>query len=141
MGAEREGFDDIRAAAEAAIGHYGHAASLFKNTLKNPDWRHGVIELSAAVVGENNTILANLAGPGGVGGGENTFDHKRSLPDLTHQLDVPQRSPSCAAMPSTLRENRPGPPHGSRSTIFGMPRFKNVRSSTPRPARMGSDVK
>ncbi len=60
-GAERQGFQHVRAAAHAAVEHHRHVGHGGDDLRQDPHGRHRAVELPPAVVGHDQAVDARLA--------------------------------------------------------------------------------
>ncbi len=85
---ERKGLDDVGAAAEAAIDHDGDIACLFQDASQRLHRRDSVVQLSAAMICEDDPVHAAISCQGSVCGREDALDDQRCLPQTAYQPDV-----------------------------------------------------
>ena len=88
MGTERQRFEYVSAAADAAIQHHRHAVCFCRYLGQRAQGGHGVIELTAAMIGYDNAIDSALARDASVGRRDQALDDKPALPATADQFDM-----------------------------------------------------
>src|SRR5207248_6468870 len=89
VGAEREHPHDVETRAYAAIDEDGHAPSdRVSDGRQSARTRQYSVELTPAMIGDDNPVRAGRHGFARVLGIENALDDERPLPLFAHPLDV-----------------------------------------------------
>ena len=138
---ERKGLDDVGAAAEAAIDHDGDIACLFQDASQRLHRRDSVVQLSAAMICEDDPVHAAISCQGSVCGREDALDDHGACHRPRINRMWLQHKASCGAIPATCRENSPGPRHGSKSRDMRIiPLHKDACEYECQPARVRRNI-
>ena len=86
--AERQRLEHVGAAPDAAVQHHRHAAGFGRDLGQRAQRGHGVVELAAAMIGDDHAVDAGLARDPRVRRRDQALDHELALPALADQLDM-----------------------------------------------------